>query len=221
MHRCALVLIGLLAIPAAAEEIVSAPRPGEMETVQAGGGTARYAFVGALRCPDGQAIVGVRLAEGPLLNFLELGCAPIACDGGQCRWRVASVVWSAAAGDRTGREATHLCPAGAAVAGYRASVVPLPRGSAVASLSVQCGPVTGIVPSGAVAVGPVSDPRVTRVMVPAGRAPENAVAGSCRDRAAVAFSVAVASYAAGTGGQGAHVRALSMFCPGLVDEGIR
>ncbi len=217
MHRFGVGLLLVLGLPLQAQEIVNAPRAGEMETVQAGGGTGRYAFVGSLRCPDAQAIIGIRLAQGPLVNFLELACAPVSCEAGQCRWRAADVTWAAAAGNRMGREATHLCPAGAVVSGFRAGVAAVPRGSAVAQLAIQCGPVMGIAPSGAVAVGPVSDPRVTRVFVPPGRGPDRAVTGMCRDRAVAAFSVAVATYPEGTGGQGVHVRALSLFCPGLVD----
>jgi hypothetical protein len=53
-----------------------------------------------------------------------------------------------------------------------------------------------------------------RRFVPPGPRPERMVAGACRDRAASAVSVAVGAYPAGFAGDGEHVRALSMFCPG-------
>jgi hypothetical protein len=215
MHRSALVLLASLATPLAAQEIVSAPRPGEQETAQAGGGTGRFGFVGALRCPAGLAMVGVRVAEGPLLNFLQLGCAPIACESGQCRWRPGSVTWGPEAGARAGAEAAHLCPPVAVVSGFRAGVTRVPGGDAVSTLAVQCAPLSGVAADGAFAIGPATDLRTTRTVVPAGRAPARAVEGGCRDRAAAAFSVAVGAYPPGLGGQGAHVRALSLFCSGL------
>lgn len=217
MNRSAGVVAALiLALPAAAGELVSPPGPGEQETAQAGGGVGRFSVVGALRCPSGQAMVGVRTATGPLLNFLELACAPIACEAGQCRWRPETMAWASPAGDRTGAEAILLCNPLAIVSGFRAAVVPVAGGTAVQALAVQCAPLAGIAPSGGFAVGPVEDLRVTRRFVPAGRAPEGSVGGACRDRGAAAFSVAVGAYPRGAGGQGEHVRALSMFCPGLV-----
>jgi hypothetical protein len=209
-------LLLLAAAPAAAQLLVSPPRAGEQETAQAGGGSGRFSFVGALRCGEGQAIVGVRTAQGPLLNALSLGCAEIRCEAGQCRWRPDRVAWSAAVGQRAGEESTLVCPAAAAVAGFRADIVAVPGGTAVRGLAVECAPLTGFDPAGAFAVGSASDPRMVRRFVPPVPRPERMVAGACRDRAASAFSVAVGAYPAGAGGQGDHVRALSMFCPGAI-----
>jgi hypothetical protein len=217
MNRSAAVIAALLlATPAGAGELVSPPGPGEQETAQAGGGTGRFSVVGALRCPGGQAMVGVRTATGPLLNFLELACAPVSCEGGQCRWRPETMAWAAPAGERTGAEAILLCSPLAVISGFRAAVAAVAGGAAVQSLAVQCAPLVGIAPMGGFAVGPAEDPRVTRRFVPAGRPPDRAVTGACRDRGAAAFSVAVGAYPRGAGGQGEHVRALSLFCPGLV-----
>lgn len=216
MRRLALAALVVVAGPAAAQLLVSPPRAGEQETAQAGGGSGRFSFVGALRCGQGEAIVGVRTSEGPLLNALALGCAGIRCEAGQCRWRPDRISWSAAAGQRAGEEATLICPAGAAVAGFRAAVATVAGGTAVQSLAIECAPLIGLDPVGAFAVGSPADPRMMRRYVPAGPRPERMVAGACRDRAASAFSVAVGAYPAGSGGQGEHVRALSMFCPGPV-----
>jgi hypothetical protein len=215
-RRLLAALILLASVPASAQLLVSPPRAGEQETGQAGGGTGRFGFVGALRCADGQAIVGVRTAQGPLLNRLELGCAPVGCEAGQCRWRTDRLEWAAGAGPRSGEEATLLCPAVAAVAGFRAQVVAVTGGTAVRGLAVECAPLAGLDPAGSFAVGSAADPRMMRRFIPPGPRPEHMVAGACRDRAAAAFSVAVGAYPAGSGGQGEHVRALSMFCPGLV-----
>jgi hypothetical protein len=216
MHRSAVAIAALLlALPASAGDLVSPPGPGEQETAQAGGGVGRFSFVGALRCPAGQAMVGLRTATGPLLNFLELACAPVDCEGGQCRWRPEAMAWAASAGQRTGEEASLLCSPLAVITGFRAGVVPVAGGTAVASLGVQCAPIAGIAASGGFAVGPAADPRVTRRFLPGGRGPDGAVMGACRDRGAAAFSVAVGPYPRGAGGRGEHVRALSMFCPGL------
>lgn len=215
MNRSAIAAVALLlALPAGAGELVSPPGPGEHETVQAGGGVGRFSFVGALRCPAGQAMVGLRTATGPLLNFLELACAPIDCEGGQCRWRAETMSWAAPAGERTGTEASLLCSPLAVVTGFRAGVVPVSGGTAVQSLGVQCALIAGIAASGGFAVGLAADPRVTRRFLPGGRGPDRVVMGACRDRGAAAFSVAVGAYPRGAGGQGEHVRALSMFCPG-------
>jgi len=216
MRRLLPALLALfgLATAAAAQLLVSPPRPGEQETAQAGGGTGRFSFVGALRCAEAQAIVGVRIARGPLLNRLALGCAEVLCVAGHCRWRADELDWSAVAGQRTGEEATLLCPAAAAVAGFRAEVVPVPGGTAVRSLAIDCAPLTGREPGGAFAVASATDSRMMRRFVPPGPRPERMVAGACRDRAASAVSVAVGAYPAGFAGDGEHVRALSMFCPG-------
>jgi hypothetical protein len=218
MRRLFLAWLALLGLAStgAAQLLISPPRAGEQETAQAGGGTGRFSFVGALRCAEGQAIVGVRTAQGPLLNGLALGCAEIGCEAGQCRWRAERLVWSGSAGQRSGEEAALVCPAAAAVAGFRADVVAVAGGTAVRSIAIECAPLTGLDPAGGFAVGSASDARMMRRFVPAGPRPERMVAGACRDRAASAFSVAVGAYPAGVAGQGEHVRALSMFCPGLV-----
>jgi hypothetical protein len=216
MRRCLIILALLAALPAGAGELVSPPGPGEQETAQAGGGTGRFSFVGALRCPAGQAMVEVRTATGLLLNAITLGCAPVECEGGQCRWRAEAMGWHATAGERRGAEESLVCHTLAAVSGFRAVVVPVAGGTAVQSLAVQCAPLAGIAVAGGVAVGTLDDPRVTRSFLPPGRAHEGAVSGMCRDRGAAAFSVAVGAYPRGAGAQGEHVRALSMFCPGLV-----
>jgi hypothetical protein len=210
------LLVVFAAAPAAAQLLVSPPRAGEQETAQAGGGSGQVSFLGALRCGEGQAIVGVRTVQGPLLNALSLGCAEIRCEAGQCRWRPDRVAWSAPVGQSAGTEATLLCPAAAAVAGFRADVVPVPGGTAVRGLAVECAPLTGLDLAGAFAVSSASDPRMIRRFVPPAPRPERMVAGACRDRAASAFSVAVGTYPAGAGGRGEHVRALSMFCPGAI-----
>ena len=216
MNRSILLLAILLAAhgPLRGEELVSAPQAGESETAQAGGGTGRFSFVGALRCDEGLAMVGVRLKQGPLLEGLQLACAPITCATGQCRWRADAVRWGASAGTMVGEPTVLLCPNVAMVVGFRAIVVPVQAGSAVQSFAVQCAPLAGLARSGGFGVGPITDPRSARAWVPPIRAREDSVTGRCVDRGATAFSVAVGAYPRGAGGQGAHIRALSMFCPG-------
>jgi hypothetical protein len=216
MHRCVTVLALLAALPAGAGELVSPPGPGEQETAQVGGGTGRFSFVGALRCPAGQAMVGVRTATGPLLNFIELACAPVACEAGQCAWQLAAMVWHASAGERRGVEATLLCHPRAMVSGFRATTVAVAGGTAVQSFALQCGPLVAIAASGGFAIGRVADQRRAREIVPPGRPRDGAITAMCRDRGVAAFSVAVGAYPRGAGGPGEHVRALSAFCPGLV-----
>lgn len=211
-----LLAAALSAVPAAAEELISRPRPGEQETAQAGGGVGRFSFVGALRCPEATALVGVRTASGPLLNVIALACAPVSCEVGQCRWRPEEMTWGAAGGERNGTEATLLCNPLAMVSGFRAGTVPVAGGTAIQSLAIECAPLVGVSAMGGIAVAAEGDPRLPRRFVPPGRAPERAVTGRCRDRGAAALSVAIGTYPAGAGGQGEHVRALSMFCPGPV-----
>jgi hypothetical protein len=218
MHRfAAVLLLLLLALPAAAQDLVSRPRAGEQETAQAGGGSGRFSFIGALRCPDGRVMVGLRTSTGPLLNAVELACAPLVCETGQCRWRTDSAAWLAAAGNTTGEAVTLLCPTAAMVSGFRASVARVPQGTAVEHLQVQCAALAGIAPDGGPAIVPVADPRGVRTVLPPGRPLADAVRGTCRDRGAMALSVAVGTYPQGLGGQGLHVRALSMFCGGPIE----
>ncbi|WP_291295157.1 hypothetical protein [Elioraea sp.] len=221
MHRFAFRLVGvllcLLSLPVVAQDLVSRPRAGEQETAQAGGGSGRFSFIGALRCPDGRVMVGLRTSSGPLLNGVELACAPPICDSGQCRWRADSAAWLAAAGTTAGEATTMLCPTTAMVSGFRATVVRVPSGTAVDQLQVQCAALAGIAPDGGFAIVPGADPRGSRTVLPPGRPLTDPVRGSCRDRGAAAVSVAVGTYPPGLGGQGLHVRALSVFCGGQVE----
>lgn len=221
MHRFASLLVGvllcLLSLPVAAQDLVSRPRAGEQETAQAGGGSGRFSFIGALRCPEGRVMVGLRTSSGPLLNGVELACAPLTCEAGQCRWRADSAAWLAAAGTTAGEVATLLCPTTAMVSGFRASVARVPSGTAVDQLQVQCAALAGMAPDGGFAIVPGADPRGARSVLPPGRPLSEPVRGACRDRGATALSVAVGTYPAGVGGEGLHVRALSMFCGGQVE----
>jgi len=216
MHlRAIAALVAIAAPPAAAQLLVSPPRAGEQETAQAGGGAGRFSFVGALRCPEGLSIVAARTATGPLLNGISLGCAPIACEAGRCGWRAGSIAWQPWVGRRGGAEATLACQSAAAVAGFRAEVVAVAQGTAVASLALDCAIIRGLDPAGSVAVA-APDQLLGRSLVPPARATHRVVAAACRDRAIAAFSVAIGAYPAGAGGEGEHVRALSAFCPGAV-----
>lgn len=162
-------------------------------------------------------MVGFRTSTGPLLNAVELACAPLICDAGQCRWRADSAGWLAAAGLSEGEVTTLLCPTTAMVSGFRAIVVRVPSGTAVEQLQVQCAALAGIAPDGNPAVVPSTDPRGARTMLPPSRPLYDAVRGTCRDRGAAALSVAVGTSPAGLGGPGLHVRALSMFCGGQIE----
>lgn len=100
------------------------PRAGEAKTAQTGGnGAGVYLKLGDLRCPaDRPAIVGVRTRHGTVLDFIQIGCASLACDGKSCRR--SDVSWGASAGNPSGGRATEeqLCDENEVVGGYDATV---------------------------------------------------------------------------------------------------
>ncbi|HMN81954.1 MAG TPA: hypothetical protein PKA20_18795 [Burkholderiaceae bacterium] len=100
------------------------PRAGEVKTAQTGGnGAGVYLKLGDLRCPaDRPAIVGVRTRHGTVLDFIQVGCASLACDGKSCRWD--DVSWGASAGNPSGGRAPEeqLCDENEVVGGYDATV---------------------------------------------------------------------------------------------------
>lgn len=99
-------------------------RAGEVKTAQTGGnGAGVYLELGDLRCTAARpAIVGVRTRHGTVLDFIQIGCASLACDGKSCRWD--DVSWGASAGNPSGGRAPEeqLCDRDEVVGGYDATV---------------------------------------------------------------------------------------------------
>src|SRR5262245_3411591 len=73
---------------------VDSPRlPQEIDTQQLGGVVdgrlvwdIRTSTLGVLRCRGGEAFVGLKIARAAVIDYLQIGCAPVQCAGGNCTW---------------------------------------------------------------------------------------------------------------------------------------
>ncbi len=120
------------------------PRQGETATARAGGPDGVFTWKGALRCRgDDEAIVGARVRRGRVLDYLQIVCAAVSCDGGDCRWD--RYLSTASVGDPNGGNAPvlMLCRQNEVVAGFRARVLGLFNLQYVEDISIQCAPIAG------------------------------------------------------------------------------
>lgn len=114
----------------------NAPRAGEIATQQIGGAGwfTSYGFVGALRCTKDvptysgfvkrtDAIVGVRIRKGTLVDFMQVECAPLepAARGG-LTWQQANMYNGGWAGNSQGGYMSRFtnCPLGYVISGFKA-----------------------------------------------------------------------------------------------------
>jgi hypothetical protein len=105
----------------------SQPLPGEVDTADRGGQIGGiqvgidYALQ-TLRCPSGQAMVGMRTGVSDVLVFLEISCALPACSASQCSWDGTSSIEAGSRG--AGRlQKQMLCKNNEMISGIRGRVM--------------------------------------------------------------------------------------------------
>ncbi len=201
---------------------VNLPQAWEAETAQAGGKAAGdFRFVGALRCRNvGEAIVGARLLRSEVVDAIQIGCAPLACDeAGECRWERLERGVGAGNANADARSSIAVCAHDQVVSGFRARIRVVPPGAVdyVEDLQLECARVIGAPlgygDKGPQAALPISGEQRAWMPFPddSGNAGERpwALEQRCDGRAATAISLAVGIYR--PTGQPV-VQALSMFC---------
>jgi hypothetical protein len=225
-------MVGLASAPAQAalvRTLQSTVGPNEYDTADQPQGQAGGALLGrnytleTVRCGDGEAIVGLRLRRGAVLDSLEIGCAVPACDASGCRW--SGVHAGGAAGNQAGGEPSPpmMCERTQVVTGFSASVVTFTTFDYVADIELECSEISSVQSAaGVVRVASYGGSRV-HPEGGLGRASGTGSKGlsrsriettptiSCRpDGAATAFSLAVADFV--RPGQRV-VQAVSLYCP--------
>ncbi len=231
-----MVLAGLLALvtawvhPTAAATFVqplhSDPGRGEVDTADRQGGQAGGTGVGiayelpTLRCAAGEAIVGVQIRRGDVLDSLQIACARPACTAAGCQWTTRR--WGPQAGNPEGgdQHPAMICPQNAAVASFRARVVAFTSFDYAADLEIECGQlISGPDPQGffrvSRAIGNWLHPEggLGRGTVPPNATRNTTTAPiTCRPNgAAAAFSLGVSSNFVRQGQR--VVQAVSLYCP--------
>jgi hypothetical protein len=120
------------------------PLPGETETVRAGGPDGFFTWRGALRCerPE-EAIVGVRVRRGSVLDYLQIVCAEISCANGRCGWT--RYLSTRSAGNRDGGGPLTLlrCGQNEVLSGYRARVKNVAGLNYIEDIAIECGKIAG------------------------------------------------------------------------------
>jgi len=107
----------------------SRPRPNELDTAdqggQAGGDqTGRGYRLQDLRCGTGEAVVGLRIRRGDVLDFVQVGCGTPVCTNRGCSWG-GNINWEMSAGNPNGGDPhpDMICNANQMVSGFRGRVV--------------------------------------------------------------------------------------------------
>jgi len=212
----------------------------ERETVQVGGivdgklvMNIATSKLGVLRCQAGLALVGLRLRHGTALDYLQLGCAEVACTNGSCAWsrdtwpNIAGnsshpdIKWGPATGSSLGGYVTirQNCPPNAVITGFRATTNQY--GRYAQDIQIECRPMGRLAPASFVngtTVTPTSSTGKTlpqRVDDLSGRdipMLERAThTASCNTGSVTAVSVAVANYGVL---RTPVVQAFSFYCAG-------
>jgi len=193
---------------ASAQRIASTSRTpvmrGEIDSDQIGSANrgVRRPEMGVLRCQAGQAWVALKIKRGNAIDGVQIGCAPVRCGAGGCRWSSAN--WAGAAGrfDSGGNvEIGQSCPADMMITGFRGESSL--QGMYAYDLQIECGRMAGPPPTSFVTGYtdiPVSQENrilanrsdgLTRRAVEAVRAE---VSASCPDAGSTALSYAMGSY---------------------------
>ncbi|MBL8675080.1 MAG: hypothetical protein JNL07_09350 [Rhodospirillales bacterium] len=130
------------------QTLQSRPGPGEVDTANRPGGQAGGRRLGvnyelsALRCPAGDAIVGVGIRRGNVLDRVQIACATPVCDANGCRW-TASRPGAAAGGGGGDAHPAMTCAQDEMVSGVRARVVRFTQFDYAADLAIECSRITG------------------------------------------------------------------------------
>lgn len=157
MRRLATMLFVLLAAMAAAAALARAqglemknsggnPAGFEVELSQIGGKgpSLQSIAIGTLRCDKRDAIVGIQIKQGLVLDYIRPVCAEVLCDKGDCSW-VSGDAYDGDeyAGNPDGGTAVFMeCPPGLIVAGFEG--VAANRNAFVGGLRVACGKVASM-----------------------------------------------------------------------------
>ncbi|MBL8293199.1 MAG: hypothetical protein JNN08_15235 [Bryobacterales bacterium] len=209
MWKCgfAVSLLGILC-GAFAQRVVSTSRTpvmrGEVDSDQVGSANrgVRRPEMGVLRCQAGEAWVALKIKRGNAIDGVQIGCAPVQCGNGGCRWSSAS--WAGMAGrfHSGGNVEIHQsCPAGMLITGFRAESSL--QGMYAYDLQIECGRMAGHRPTSFVTgytdipVTPGNrslanryDGLTRRALAPV--RPE--VSASCPDAGSTALSYAMGTY---------------------------
>jgi hypothetical protein len=124
--------------------------PNEYDTADQPNGQAGGQLLGrsytfeTLRCPDDEAIVGVHVRRGSVLDYLEIGCAPPRCDASGCLWQ--GVHAGGAAGNPTGGNSSPpmMCERSQVVTGFSAKVVTFTSFDYVADVELECSEISSV-----------------------------------------------------------------------------
>jgi hypothetical protein len=144
--------VSLLMCSASAQRIVSSSRTpvmrGEIDSDQIGSANrgVRRPEMGVLRCQAGEAWVALKIKRGNAIDGVQIGCAPVQCGNGGCRWSSAS--WAGMAGrfHLGGNVEIHQsCPADMMITGFRAESSL--QGMYAYDLQIECGRMAGHSPT--------------------------------------------------------------------------
>lgn len=154
---CFVALIGVLAgaaplaAPASAQglEMKNAggnPSAFEVELAQVGGKgpSLQSEAIGTLRCDKRDAMVGVQIKQGQVVDYIRPVCAEVTCTGGKCAWAQADAYdGDEYAGNPDGGQAVFMeCPTTHMIAGYDG--VAANRGAYVGTLRFACAPIAAM-----------------------------------------------------------------------------
>lgn len=122
------------------------PASFEVELSQVGGKgpSLQSVAIGTLRCDKRDAIVGIQIKQGQVLDYIRPVCAEVICDNGTCSW-VADEAYDGDeyAGNPDGGTAVFMeCPPGLIVAGFEG--VAANRNAFVGGLRVACGKIASM-----------------------------------------------------------------------------
>jgi hypothetical protein len=125
------------------------PRPGEIDTAAQGGQAGgrqigiQYSFA-ELRCQANEAIVGMRIRRGDVLDAVQVACAIPQCAAFGCNW--SSSYWGPSAGNPVGGDAhpPMICGQNEMLAGIRARVVTFTRFDYAQDVEILCVRITSL-----------------------------------------------------------------------------
>lgn len=122
------------------------PKPGEVELTQIGGKgpSLQSEAVGALRCDPRDAMVGVQMKQGQMVDYIRPVCAEVTCKNGKCAWAQDDAYdGDDYAGNPDGGQSVFMeCPTTHVVAGYDG--IAAGRGAYVGTLRFACAPIAGL-----------------------------------------------------------------------------
>lgn len=124
------------------------PRQNETDSAATGGQAGgmgkgiEYAFA-ELRCQPQEAIVGLNIRRGDVLDFVQIACAVPNCTDRGCSWSADSFYWGLYAGNPNGGDPhpAMVCGKNEMLAGFRARVVTFTKFDYAQDIEIQCAPI--------------------------------------------------------------------------------